>query len=308
LERVRARGNVICGISQEQPGISAPDEENGFAGLAVDYCRAVAAAVLNNPDAVRFEVVSGQRLAAGLLNGRIDMLAASEPVTTTSQAGAALAFGPPIFYDGPVVVVRPITGIETMVGLSRSSICVERDSPTEQALIAAFQAQGRRLTTVVFAQIDDALAAYDEGLCDAFSAPRGEIGGLLPLLSDPSQHVALDVTFADTPLAPATLASEREWSATVQAVIASTIVAAELGLDAATLEQQPDQAAAVARRVQRGLGAAVVEQLPNDFVTRTLRAVGNYNEIYARHFGDAAVVPLPPGPNTTVADGGLIGE
>ena len=54
LKAVKDRGQLICGANGQLAGFGMPDPQGNWTGLDVDFCRAVAAAIFNDPTKVKF--------------------------------------------------------------------------------------------------------------------------------------------------------------------------------------------------------------------------------------------------------------
>ncbi len=309
LAAVQERGQLVCGVNGGLPGMSVLNEETGaFEGMDGDYCRAVATAVLGDPDAVQWTTLTADQRATAIQGGEVDVIFRNTTDTLTRDAAWG-DFGPTIFYDGQGMMVRADSGVTSLEELDGASICVTSGTTTEQNLADQMAFRGVDYTPVVAAEIDTVYAQYEEGRCDAVTSDKSQLVGRRTSFANPDDHVILDVTMSKEPLAPVVAAGDSQWGDIVRWVVYATMQAEEFGI---TSENIGDFAAtdnpAIARFLGQTdeLGAAL--GLSNDFVANVISAVGNYGEIYDRAFGpDTALALSRAGTlNALWTNGGLI--
>jgi len=309
LAAVQERGQLVCGVNGGLPGMSVLNEETGaFEGMDGDYCRAVAAAVLGDPDAVQWTTLTADQRATAIQGGEVDVIFRNTTDTLTRDAAWG-DFGPTIFYDGQGMMVRADSGITSLEDLEGASICVTSGTTTLQNLADQMAFRGVEYTPVVAAEIDTVYGQYEEGRCDAVTSDKSQLAGRRTSFANPDEHVILDVTMSKEPLAPVVAAGDSQWGDIVRWVVYATMQAEEFGI---TSENLGDFAAtdnpAIARFLGQTdeLGAAL--GLSNDFVANVISAVGNYGEIYDRAFGPETALALSRAGtlNDLWTNGGLI--
>ena len=65
LDKIKTRGYVLCGTSQGVPGFSMPDANGNWTGFDTDFCKAIAAAIFDDPGKARhISLSSKDRLTA----------------------------------------------------------------------------------------------------------------------------------------------------------------------------------------------------------------------------------------------------
>jgi general L-amino acid transport system substrate-binding protein len=176
LQLVRDRGNLICGVNGALPGFSFLDQEsNEMSGFDADFCRAVAAAVLGDADAVEFRNLSTDARGPALQTGEIDVLIRNTTWTVARDTSWGL-FAPTTFYDGQGIMVREADGITTLEDLADATICVQTGTTTELNLADVFESRGIAYVPSTFAEIEQTYTAYDEGSCDAVTSDRSHPG------------------------------------------------------------------------------------------------------------------------------------
>ena len=315
LEQVKSNGELRCGVSGRLPGFSSVDSEGAYEGLDVDICRAVAAAVLGNPDDVAYTQLTAAQRFTALSSGEIDMLSrnTTQTLSRDSAGGNGLAFAPVVFYDGQGVMVRKDSGITNLEGLEDKTFCARAGTTTERNLNDVMQAEGIAYELVKFETPDQMEGAYLAGRCDAATADRSSLNSSRAGFEAPDEHVILDKVLSKEPLAPATVDGDSQWADAVRWVVHGLMAAEEQGITQGNIDDQvtsatsgENQENAAIRRflgIEGDLGAKL--GLPNDFVVQAVRAVGNYGEIYDRHLGPDTPTFIPRGLNDSYVDGGL---
>jgi general L-amino acid transport system substrate-binding protein len=308
LALVQDRGQLICGVNDGLPGFGFVDENGENAGFDVDFCRAIAAAVLGDPEAVEFRPVSADGRPTALQSGEVDVLIRNTTWTVTRDTTWGL-FAPTTFYDGQGMMVRADAGIEALADLAGATICVQTGTTTELNLADVFAAQGIDFTPLPFGDDTQTYQAYDDGQCDAVTSDRSQLLAQRTALSNPDDHVILDEVMSKEPLGPVVPLGDDAWFNVVKWVVFATFEAEEQGI---TQDNVADMASTSENPVvQRLLGAANPELgeglgLEPDWVVTMISAVGNYGEIYDRHLGPGTQFELERGPNALWTDGGLL--
>ncbi|HSH02586.1 MAG TPA: amino acid ABC transporter substrate-binding protein [Anaerolineae bacterium] len=308
LDAVRDRDVLKCGISGSLVGFSAPDPDtNEFVGFDVDFCRAVAAAVLG--DASKLEAVSttGTSRFPTLQSGEVDMLSRNTTWTISRDTALGFEFMPVTFYDGQGMMVRAASDITTLEGLEGGTICVQAGTTTEKNLADVMNALGVNYEPKVFPDNATTTAAYDEGACDGFTTDKSGLLATKTTLSDPDAHVILEATMSKEPLAPLVRHGDNNWGDVVRWTINCTIQAEELGITSANVD---DMLGGDDPVIQNLLGEAgdLGEPLglSNDFCYQAIKQVGNYGEIFDRNLGPDTPFNLDRGVNAQWTDGGLL--
>jgi len=127
FDRVKERGYVICGTNDEFPGFSQErwhlEDGNRWEGFDVDICRAVAAAVFGDANAIEFTIVNGKTRFDFLIDGSIDVLSATTTFTYTRNVAKKLEFMPTTYYDGQGFIVRKTLGVSSAKQMEGARIC-----------------------------------------------------------------------------------------------------------------------------------------------------------------------------------------
>jgi general L-amino acid transport system substrate-binding protein len=307
LSAVRNRGQLVCGVNQQLPGFGSVNAAGEYEGFDVDFCKAIAAAVFGDPNAVQYRPLSAQERFTAVQTGEVDILIRNTTLTSSRDTSVGLDFGPVNFYDGQGIMVREAEGITDLAGLDGASICVQSGTTTELNLTDVFRAQGISFEPVVFEDADQTATAYDEGRCDAFTTDKSGLASYRLRLQNPDEHVILDATLSKEPLAPSVLQGDPQWADIMKWVTWGTFAAEEYGITSENVQEQLNNEDPNVRRLlgaEGDFGTAL--GLDNDFMVDVITAVGNYGEIYNRHLGPDTPVNIPRGQNALYTEGGLI--
>ena len=308
LDVVKNRGKLNCGVDGGIPGFSFVDQNGNYSGIDVDICKAVAAALFNDPTAVEYRNLDSTERFTALNGGEVDMLSRNTTWTISRDTTVGLEFAPTTFYDGQGMMVRADSGIQSLEDLQGRSICVEAGTTTELNLTDNLRKRKVEAETLTFQQADPAYAAYAEGRCDGMTSDKSQLLGRRSTLPNPDNHVILDVTMSKEPLGPVTTNNDSAWFDVVKWVTYALIQAEELGITQENVDniKQNSTDPTVKRflGVEGDLGEGL--GLSNDFAYRVVKEVGNYGEVYDRNLGANSQFKLPRGQNDLWTNGGLL--
>jgi general L-amino acid transport system substrate-binding protein len=301
LALVQERGQLICGVNGALPGFSFLEEDGTNSGFDADFCRALAAAVLGDPEAVEFRAINADQRGPALQTGEVDVLIRNTTWTVSRDTTWGL-FAPTTFYDGQAIMVNTTqTDATTIDELEGATVCVQSGTTTELNLTDRL---GDTITPLVFPEIDPTYAAYEEGRCDAVTSDRSQLVARRTAFANPDDHLILEEVMSKEPLGPVAPLGDDEWFNIVKWVVYATIEAEELGI---TQDNVEDMAATSEDPVvQRLLGTLPEDAEPfesglglePDWVVTMISAVGNYGEIYDRNLGPGTPFDLERGLNS----------
>jgi general L-amino acid transport system substrate-binding protein len=308
FQTIKDRGKLLCGSRTDLAGFGYLDADGRNIGMDIDFCRAIAAAVFGDAEAVEFIPLSAAERGPALQTGEVDML--SRNVTWTSSRDAQWGnFTNVMFYDGQGFIVRADSGITTIEELDGATVCVTSGTTTELNLADAFRQRGLEFTASVFEDTETVYGTYEAGACDATTSDKSQLAAIRSGFEDPEAHTILDVTISKEPLTPAVPSGDDQWFDIVKTVLYVLINAEELGVTSANVD---DMLNSDNIKVLRMLGAeGEFGQsdlgLDSDFAVDVLKAVGNYGEIYDRYMGpNGDAFTLPRAANELWSNGGLI--
>ncbi len=309
LAKVKQRGEVLCGVHQGRYGFAIADSQGKWKGLDVDFCRAVAAAVLGDSEKVKYLPMSSVQRFPALQSGEIDMLSRTTTVTLTRDASLGLNFGPTTFYTGTGFMVRKSTGAKKVDDLNGATVCVLPGSTTEKNIAALFKSKGITYQPVVIENQKAMVGAYFSGRCDVMSMDQAGLPGHRQFdAKKPEDHVILDGVFSKEPLAIGVRQGDDQWYDIIKWVTYVTFNAEEMGLTTKNVDEMrkssknPD----IRRLIRKDSKIGAKLGLDSEWAYRVIKQVGSYKEIYDRNFGKDSPLQLPRGINKLWTEGGLI--
>lgn len=315
LQTVQDRGTLNCGVNDAVPGFGFTDADGNFSGFDIDYCKAVAAAVLGDPEAVTYRPLTAQQRFTALQSGEIDVLIRNTTWTSSRDGREGATFLTTTFYDGQGMMVRADSGITSIDDMANLSVCVLTGTTTELNLAARFGSTP--FTPLTFDANDQILAAFLAGQCDGWTSDKSQLAGVRSNFPEaeggPEALVILDETFSKEPLGPVVVDGDSQWAQAIDWVVLATIQGEEFGLTSANVADYDGDDSAIRRflglEVETDEGTTVFDPglgLPPDYAAKVLAAVGNYGEIFDRNVGPDTALGLPRGVNAQWTDGGLL--
>jgi len=304
LKRTIRRGDVLCGVNTGLPGFSIPDDKGNWTDFDVDFCRAVAAAIFDDPKKAKFIPLDANERFKELQSRKVDILSRNSTWSMSRETSYDLYFPAVAYYDGEGFMLPAARKIDSALELNGSKICVQEGTTTQLNLADYFRANNMKYQEMKFAKLDEVFKAYDTGQCDVFTADVSQLYALRPNLAKPGDHVILPDVISKEPLAPVVRQRDDEWMMIVKWTLYAMINAEELGVTSknkALKSKKPD----VMRLV--GTEGAYGEELglTKDWAARIIRHVGNYGEIYERNVGSGSKLGIPRGLNQLWSAGGI---
>jgi general L-amino acid transport system substrate-binding protein len=306
LKTVKDRGSLTCGVSPGLPGFANPDDKGNWTGLDVDTCRAIAAAIFNDPTKVKFTPLSAKDRFTALQSGEIDVLSRNSTWTLSRDTSLGLNFTGVNYYDGQGFMVRKALKVNSALELNGASVCTQTGTTTELNLADYFRAHKMKYEVIAFATADETVKAYDAGRCDVFTTDMSQLYAERLKLTNANDHLILPEVISKEPLGPSVRHGDDQWFDIVKWVLFAMINAEELGLssknvDDALKSDKPD--------VRRFVGTEgnLGEQLglTKDWAFRIVKHVGNYGEMYDRNVGSGSKLNIARGLNKLWSDGGI---
>lgn len=303
LKKVKNRGRLVCGVHSGLPGFSFLKPDGTWSGFDVDFCRAIAAAVLGDSKKVEFVPLTAAERFTALQTGEIDVLIRNTTRTLTRDTDVGADFSPTTFYDGQGFMVRKSSGVHTLKDLAGASICVTSGTTTELNLADIMRNRGISFKTVVFDEIDTVYKSYEKERCDAITSDKSQLAARRTIFEKPDDHDILDITISKEPLGPLTVHGDNRWNDVVSWVVYATFFAEEHNItrkNVTTFKTKNPE-------IQRFLGTTgdmgKKLGLSNAWARNVIAAVGNYGECFERNL---APIGLPRGMNKLWNKGGLL--
>ena len=307
LDAVKQRGRLICGINVGLAGFAVPDDKGVWRGFEVDFCRAVGAAVLGDPDRVAYKPLTGKTRFPALQSGEVDLLARITTWTFKRDVNLGFEFIGVTFYDGQGFLGRKDLGVESAMELDGASVCVKTGTTTELNLADFFRANGMRFKSVVVEDAAEARQNYAANRCDVYTTDRSGLAAQRSVLEDPDAHVILPETVSKEPFSPVVRHGDNVWGDIVRWVRNALVVAEELGVTRANVDSMKTSGNPEIERLlgEEGDFGAMLG-LSRGWAYNAIRAVGNYGEIYDRHLGPKTAIGLDRGVNNLWTRGGIL--
>jgi len=310
LDDVKARGVLKCAVNTGLAGFSAPNDKGEFAGFDVDYCKAVAAAIFNDPSKVEYLPTTAKDRFEVVANGTVDMLARNTTWSLSRDTTLGFNFAGVNYYDGQgfMINAKKLAGINSALQLSGASVCVQTGTTTELNLADYFKANNLDYNPVVFEKLDEVNAAYDAGRCDVYTTDQSGLYSIRLGLTAPDDHVVLPEIISKEPLGPLVRHGDDQWFDLVKWVHNALIITEEFGITQANVEEMKNSENP---EIKRMLGMEANSKfgtdlgLGEDWVVNIVKAVGNYGEIFERNIGSGSPLKISRGINALWSKGGL---
>ena len=306
LKTVKDRGALSCGVGQGLPGFSSPDDKGNWTGLDVDICRAVAAAVFNDATRIKFVPLSAKDRFTALQSGEIDVLSRNTTWTLSRDTSLGANFTGVTYYDGQGFLVKKSLKASSVLELNSASVCVTTGTTTEQNLADYFKGNNMKYEVVAFGTADETIKAYESGRCDVFTSDVSQLYAERLKLANPSDHAVLPEVISKEPLGPMVRHGDDQWLDIVKWTLFAMVDAEELGV---TRNNVDEMAKSDKPELKRAFGADgnLGEQLglTKDWVSRIVKAVGNYGEAFDRNVGAGSRLGIARGLNNLWSKGGI---
>ena len=305
LDQVQKRGKLLCGVHPGLPGFGLQDNAQ-WVGFDVDFCRAVAAAVFNDPTRIEFIPLTAKDRFTALQSGEVDLLSRNTTWSLSREAGQGFLFAGVTYFDGQAFMVRKKLNVTSALELSGASICVIQGTTTELNLSDYFRANNMKFEPVTYAYADEAVAAYQDGRCDAFTTDMSGLYAERAKLKSPEEHTVLPEVISKEPLGPLVRQGDDAWFNIVKWTYFALVNAEEMGVTSKNVDDKARSEAPDVRRllgVEGNYGESL--GLSRDWAYRIVKLVGNYGEIFDRNLGDGSKLRIKRGVNGLWSKGGL---
>jgi len=306
LNTVKQRGVLNCGSNGTLAGFGLPDSQGRWSGLDVDFCKALAAAIFNDANKVKFVPLTAKDRFTALQSGEVDVLARNTTWTSSRDTSLGLNFTGVNYYDGQGFLVRKSLKLNSALELGDAAVCVQQGTTTELNLADYFRANKMKLKTVTFATATEAIKAYDAGRCDAYTTDASGLAGERLRLAQVNDHIILPEIISKEPLGPAVRHGDDQWFDIVKWTHYAMVNAEELGITQANVDEQkksdnPDVKRLLGSEGKHGEALG----LTDDWAYRIIKQVGNYGEAFERNVGQGSPLKIARGLNALWNKGGL---
>ena len=307
LDAIKSKGFIQCGVSTGLAGFSNPDDAGNWSGLDVDVCRAIAAALFGDAEAVKYTPLTSKERFTALQSGEVDVLSRNTTWTLARDSSLGLDFTGVSYYDGQGFMVPKSLGVKSALELDGASVCVQTGTTTELNLADYFRANNMSFTPVVFERPDEVRAAYEQGRCDAYTTDQSGLYAQRTGLANPDEHIILPEVISKEPLGPGVRHGDNEWGDVVRWTLYAMLEAEELGVSSENVDDlkanstNPNVRRLLGVEGEMGQGLGV----PNDWGYQVVKQVGNYGEMFERNVGMGTPLKIERGLNALWTNGGL---
>lgn len=312
LEIVKQRGHLRCQVGTPAPGFYQLDEKGNWFGSDVAVCRAVAAAIFNDPSKVEFQSVSNSVRFTALANGESDLLSRTTTWTLFRETQLGLDFGAVNFYDGQGFMVPKNSGIKSAMELKGATVCVATGTTTELNLTDFSRTNNLDIKPVVFEDSNVRDDTYAKGGCDAITNDKSSLASSRAKFPDQSAHIILPETISKEPLGAMVRQNDSQWRDIVTWSVFAMVAAEEMGMNSKNIAElaakptNPEMARMLGVEGDLGKGLG----LDKDWVVRIIKHVGNYGEVYDEYMGTKGKfsigIPRDGSQNALWTKGGLM--
>ena len=303
LQAVMDRGRVICASRDDVPGYGYLDADGNNVGFDIDLCRALAAAVLGDPNAIEIRLITAAQRGPTVQSGEVDMLVRTVTWTTSRDAQWG-NYAQTMFYDGQGFMVRKDVGVESALQLSDASVCVTQGTTTELNLQDFSNQYDLNINAMTFEDTDLVVAAYESEQCDAFTNDRSQLAAIGSAFENRDDHIILPETISEEPLGPVVPHGDEQWYDIVKTVMGMLIYAEAYGIDSGSVPTAETGDTAVDRLF--GLSGSFGQEtlgISQTAAQDVIGSVGNYGEIYERNLGAGGIdLPRENGRNALWSD------
>jgi general L-amino acid transport system substrate-binding protein len=306
LDKVKKQGTLSCGVNVGLAGFSAPDDKGNWTGFDVDYCKALAAAVLGDATKVRYVPTTAKERFTALQSGEIDVLNRNTTWTLARDSSLGLRFVGPSDYDGQGLMVKKALSVKSAKELDGAPVCVQTGTTTELNLADYFRVNKMAYKPVVFEKADEILQAYQAGRCDVYTTDASGLYAQRLQMQKPDDHIVLPEIISKEPLGPSVRQGDSQWFTIVRWVHFAMLNAEEAGITKGNVDKMlestnPDIRRILGKEGEFGKGIG----LNADWAYQIVKQVGNYGEIFDKNVGSGSRINIARGQNALWTKGGL---
>jgi general L-amino acid transport system substrate-binding protein len=306
LKTVQDRGKLICGVSQGIAGFSIKDDKGQWSGFDVDFCRALAAAIFNDPSKVEYVPLNASERFDALKDKKIDVLSRNSTWTLGRENDMGLVFAGVTYYDGQAFLVPKSRNLTSALELDGSKVCIQKGTTSEPNAADFFETNHINYQLVEGETVNEVVSDYLSGKCNTLTTDESQLFALRSQFPKPSDHMILPDVISKEPLGPVVRQDDMQWFNIVKWVNFALLDAEELGIGSKTIDEaMQSQKPAVKRLVGTEGDFGKPLGLSNAWAANAIRAVGNYGEVFDRDVGAHSKLGVPRGLNELWDNGGI---
>ena len=308
LDAIKARGEILCGVSTGLAGFSIADSQGKWTGIDVDVCKATAAALFGDASKVKFVPLSAQQRFTALQSGEVDVLSRNTTWTQQRDTALGLNFTGVTYYDGQGFMVAKKAGVKSAKELGGATVCVQPGTTTELNLADWSRANKVDIKPVVIEKLEEIEQAFFSGRCDAYTTDASGLAATRASKAPkPDDYILLPEIISKEPLGPAVSHGDDQWADLIRWTFNALVEAEEYGITAAKVDEMKKSDNPGIKRllgVTPGLGKNL--GVSEEWAANAIKAVGNYGEMYERNVGKGSPLKLDRGLNALWTNGGIM--
>ena len=308
LEDIKKRGILQCVVNPGLAGFAAPDDNGVWRGFDIDLCRAIAAAIFNDPKKAAFKPGTGKTRFTILRSGEGDVITRNSTWTFNRDVDLGFDFKGVNYYDGQGFMVKKELGVKSALELDGATVCVQTGSTTELNLADYFRSNNMKFQAIITEDAAESRLNFEKGACDVYTTDASQLAAQRAAMQNPGEFVILPEIISKEPLGPVVRHGDNQWGDIVQWTLNALIVAEELGVTSENVDGLMKTSKNPEIRRLLGLEGSLGTKLglKDDWAANVIRAVGNYSEIFERHIGTETPVGLARGLNALWNKGGIM--
>lgn len=309
LDTIIERDSLLCtGHNGSYLGFAEVDGAGEWQGFDIEFCKALATAILGSPDKLQVIPVSWAQRFPAIQSGDIDVIIKVTGWTMTRDTELGLQYSRPYFIGPFYVMSKTELGATGIADLEGGVFCVNAGTTVERVLTDYMETNGIDYEPLAFEKGEELRAAFYAGRCDA-------IAGFGPFLSatrvnadNPDDFEILGDVLALEPEGIVVKQGEDDLLDVINWMVSALLMAEENGVTQANVDEMKANppTASVGRLLGSTPGVGARLGLSDDWAYNVIKTVGNYGEIYDRTVGEGSRYQLPRGLNNLWNNGGLL--
>ncbi len=310
LEQIQARGELNCGVSTVSIGFAVADSNGIYQGFDSDFCRATAAAILGDQDALNIVPLTAAERFTAVQTGEVDVLHRNTTWTQSRDSDVGMDFGPTTYFDGQQLMARVGDGFSsnsTVADIDGAVVCTNAGTTTEKNIAEAADLLGIEITLNTFEDFDIVTQNFIDGGCDIITTDGSGLVGRKAEQQPADQEWAIfpGAPISKEPLGPTYGQNQSRFADAVNWTVFAMLIADEYGVNQSNVDDFVGADGELGRllggdgEVQSAMGLA-----PDAFY-QVIKQVGNYSDLWARHLAPLGL-QLEGSVNDLWTNGGLM--
>ena len=307
LAAVKKRDKLICGVNGQAPGFSSMNEFKKWSGLDVDFCLAVAAAVLGSTNKVEFVPTTAQERFDRLAKGDVDLLARNSTVNLPRTVGTKVRVAAINYMDGQAFVVAKNGGIPTATALGQKMICLVKGTDHQSNMALWFKQRGVQFMVMPTETPEAMYQAFFAGRCQAVTQDASALASAVVASGKAGDYMMLPEIISKEPLGPYVRNGDTPWLDIVRWTHYAMVEGEEREITSANVDEAAQLKDIAMMRFLGGIdGNGKALGLDEKWAYNIIKQVGNYGESFERNLGQGSPLKFARGSNALWTKGGIM--